>query len=144
MDFTKQDHIRQLRDSLRRFVEKEMPRTKAAEWDKDNHFPRDVFQKLARLGVMGLTVPEHYTQRYDGPQLEDNWAYIKSVRRTRQLSGGSPGPARCNDQSPRLEAGGCYSRQAGGCGQIRLGFVIAGIKTTNQGDINECIHRCRR
>jgi alkylation response protein AidB-like acyl-CoA dehydrogenase len=60
MDFTEQDHIRQLRDSLRRFVEKEMPRSKAAEWDKDNHFPRDVFQKLARLGVMGLTVPEQY------------------------------------------------------------------------------------
>jgi alkylation response protein AidB-like acyl-CoA dehydrogenase len=60
MDFTEQEHIRQLRDSLRRFVEKEMPRDKAAKWDKENHFPRDVFQKLAQLGVIGLTVPEEY------------------------------------------------------------------------------------
>lgn len=30
-----------------------------------------------------------YTQRYDSPKLEDNWAYVKSVRRVRQLSGSS-------------------------------------------------------
>lgn len=60
MDFTEQDHIRQLRETLRRFVEKEMPRSMAAKWDKENYFPRDVFHKLAQLGVMGLTVPEQY------------------------------------------------------------------------------------
>lgn len=27
--------------------------------------------------------------RYDSPQLEDNWVYVKSVRRTRKLSGGA-------------------------------------------------------
>ncbi|MBC7284785.1 DUF1329 domain-containing protein [Hoeflea sp.] len=30
-----------------------------------------------------------FTVRHDSPQLEDNWAYVKSVRRTRQLSGSS-------------------------------------------------------
>lgn len=30
-----------------------------------------------------------YTIRYDGPQLEDNWVYIKSARRTRRLPGGA-------------------------------------------------------
>jgi alkylation response protein AidB-like acyl-CoA dehydrogenase len=60
MNFTEPDHIRQLRDTLERFVEKEMPRSAAAAWDKANHFPRDVFQKLANLGVLGLTVPEEY------------------------------------------------------------------------------------
>jgi alkylation response protein AidB-like acyl-CoA dehydrogenase len=60
MDFAESDTIRQLRDTLERFVEKEMPRSLAAEWDKKNHFPRDVFAKLAELGVMGLTVPEEY------------------------------------------------------------------------------------
>lgn len=60
MDFTESDHIRQLRDTLERFVEKEMPRSAAAEWDKKNQFPRDVFDKLANLGVLGLTVPEEY------------------------------------------------------------------------------------
>lgn len=30
-----------------------------------------------------------YTQRYDSPQLEDSWVYLRSVRRTRRLSGGA-------------------------------------------------------
>ena len=60
MDFTEPEHIRQLRDTLERFVEKEMPRSLAAQWDKTNHFPRDVFDKLAKLGVMGLTVPQEF------------------------------------------------------------------------------------
>lgn len=60
MNFEEADHIRQLRDSLQRFVEKEMPRASACDWDKDNHFPREVFDKLAALGVMGLTVPEEH------------------------------------------------------------------------------------
>jgi alkylation response protein AidB-like acyl-CoA dehydrogenase len=37
-----------------------MPRQAAAKWDKDNFFPRDVFDKLAETGVMGLTIPEEY------------------------------------------------------------------------------------
>lgn len=60
MDFTEPDHIRQLRDTLERFVAKEMPRSATATWDKNNHFPREVFDKLALLGVLGLTVPEEY------------------------------------------------------------------------------------
>ena len=54
------EHIRLLRDVLRRFIESEMPRAAAAKWDKDNHFPREVFGKLAELGMMGVTVPEEY------------------------------------------------------------------------------------
>ncbi len=60
MNFTEPDHIRQLRDTLNRFIDKEMPRSAAAAWDKNNHFPREVFDKLASLGVLGLTVPEEY------------------------------------------------------------------------------------
>lgn len=36
--------------------------------------------------IKGLGI---YTERPDNGQVEDNWAYIKSVRRVRQLSGGS-------------------------------------------------------
>ncbi|MGJ7531397.1 acyl-CoA dehydrogenase family protein [Variovorax sp. GB1P17] len=60
MNFTEPEHVGQLRDTLVRFVEKEMPRAAAARWDKENHFPRDVFDKLAALGVLGLTVPEEH------------------------------------------------------------------------------------
>ncbi|GAB4350113.1 MAG: acyl-CoA dehydrogenase [Immundisolibacter sp.] len=54
------EHIRLLRDTLRRFVEREMPREAAARWDRDDVFPRDVFDKLAELGVCGLAVPQEY------------------------------------------------------------------------------------
>lgn len=60
MDFAEQDHIEMLRETVRRFVEKRMPREDAARWDKANHFPREVFDELGELGVMGLTVPEDY------------------------------------------------------------------------------------
>jgi alkylation response protein AidB-like acyl-CoA dehydrogenase len=32
----------------------------AARWDRDHHFPRDLFAKLAELGLMGACVPEEY------------------------------------------------------------------------------------
>jgi len=60
LNFVEPESTGMLRSTLRRFVEKEMPRELAQQWDKDNHFPRDVFAKLAQLGVMGLTVPEEY------------------------------------------------------------------------------------
>lgn len=60
MNLDEPEHIRMLRSSLQRFVEEHMPRAEAARWDRDNIFPRDVFDRLADLGVMGLTVPEEY------------------------------------------------------------------------------------
>jgi len=32
----------------------------AAQWDRDHHFPRDIFSKIAELGLMGTCVPEEY------------------------------------------------------------------------------------
>ena len=49
-----------LRESVRRFVDRHMPRELARMWDKKNIFPRDVYDALAEMGVMGLTVPEAY------------------------------------------------------------------------------------
>jgi len=58
--FQEPEHVTMLRDTLRQFIEKEMPRDKVREWDKNDHFPKDVFKKLANLGVTSLTVPEEY------------------------------------------------------------------------------------
>jgi alkylation response protein AidB-like acyl-CoA dehydrogenase len=49
-----------LRAMLRRFVEKEMPRDRVKIWDRQDIFPRDVHDKLAELGLTGLTVSEDY------------------------------------------------------------------------------------
>jgi alkylation response protein AidB-like acyl-CoA dehydrogenase len=32
----------------------------AGEWDRDHHFPRELYGKLAELGLMGVCVPEEY------------------------------------------------------------------------------------
>jgi alkylation response protein AidB-like acyl-CoA dehydrogenase len=32
----------------------------AAQWDREHHFPRELFGKLAELGLMGVCVPEEY------------------------------------------------------------------------------------
>ncbi|MGA1729255.1 MAG: acyl-CoA dehydrogenase family protein [Steroidobacteraceae bacterium] len=49
-----------LRDTLERFIEREMPLEAARQWDRDNHFPLEVHRKLAELGLMALAVPEAY------------------------------------------------------------------------------------
>jgi len=58
--FPESDHIQMLRETLLRFIEKEMPLDLVRQWDRDNVFPHDVHAKLAELGLMGLTVPEEY------------------------------------------------------------------------------------
>jgi alkylation response protein AidB-like acyl-CoA dehydrogenase len=60
VNFDEGEIIGSLREMLERFVEKEMPRSAAKDWDARNYFPRDVHRKLADLGVLGLTIPEAY------------------------------------------------------------------------------------
>ena len=60
MNFDESEIVTALRDSLERFVEREMPRSAAHDWDARNHFPREVHRKLADLGVLGLTFGEDY------------------------------------------------------------------------------------
>lgn len=60
LQFQESEHVAMMRDTVVRFVRNEMPRELARQWDRDNHFPRDVHDKLVKLGMMGLTVPEEY------------------------------------------------------------------------------------
>lgn len=60
LQYSEPEELVMLRDTLCRFVEAEMPRSEAARWDADGVFPKDVYRKLADLGVMGLTIPEAY------------------------------------------------------------------------------------
>jgi len=48
-----------LRDSIRRFVAKEL-RPHAQQWEDERWFPNDVFTKLAANGFLGLKYPEQY------------------------------------------------------------------------------------
>jgi alkylation response protein AidB-like acyl-CoA dehydrogenase len=54
------EHITLLRETIRKFVEAELPRAKARQLDRDKTFDRDSFRRLADLGVCGLTIPEEH------------------------------------------------------------------------------------
>jgi len=53
------DEQREIRDLARRFASAEIaPRT--AEWDRERHFPRELFPALGELGLMGVCVPAEH------------------------------------------------------------------------------------
>lgn len=54
------EHVSMIRESIRRFLDDEAPRSLVAEWDKQDKIPKHLFEKLAGLGLGGLTVPEEF------------------------------------------------------------------------------------
>ena len=60
MNFDEAEHITMLRETLQRFVDKELPRAEAQRLDREIDYSDETFAKLCELGVTGLTVPEEY------------------------------------------------------------------------------------
>jgi alkylation response protein AidB-like acyl-CoA dehydrogenase len=59
VDFELTQDQREIQALTRDFAHAEIE-PNAAAWDRDHHFPRDLFGKLAELGLMGACVPEEY------------------------------------------------------------------------------------
>jgi len=59
LDFDLGDMVGALRNQIEAFAEKEIA-PRAAEIDKSNEFPMDLWKKLGDLGVLGVTVEEEY------------------------------------------------------------------------------------
>jgi len=59
LDFQLGEDIDALRDAVRSFVEAEIT-PRAAEVDRSDRFPMDLWRKMGELGVLGITVPESY------------------------------------------------------------------------------------
>jgi len=59
LDFQLGEDIDLLRRSVQQFASKEVA-PRAAQIDRDNDFPRDLWPKLGQLGLLGITVPEQY------------------------------------------------------------------------------------
>ncbi len=59
MDFDLTQDQKEIQAVTRDFAKAEIE-PHAAQWDRDHHFPRELFDKLAELGLMGACVPEEY------------------------------------------------------------------------------------
>jgi alkylation response protein AidB-like acyl-CoA dehydrogenase len=59
MDFELSPEQREIQALARDFVQQEVE-PHAAEWDREHRFPRELFAKLADIGLMGACVPEEY------------------------------------------------------------------------------------
>ncbi|MFH1114965.1 MAG: acyl-CoA dehydrogenase family protein [Pseudomonadota bacterium] len=60
MDFRFTEEQEMLRETVRRFVEKEIPPEVAREVDQKEEYPSDLLQKLCDLGFMGINIPEEF------------------------------------------------------------------------------------
>ena len=59
MDFELSPEQKEIQGLTRDFARQEIE-PHAAEWDREHRFPREVFAKLAELGLMGACIPEEY------------------------------------------------------------------------------------
>src|SRR2546423_2436266 len=59
MDFELSAEQKEIQALARDFVRAEIE-PHAAEWDREHHFPRELYGTLAELGLMGVCVPEEY------------------------------------------------------------------------------------
>jgi alkylation response protein AidB-like acyl-CoA dehydrogenase len=59
VDFDLTQDQREIQALTREFARAEID-PHAAQWDREHHFPRELFGKLAELGLMGACVPEEY------------------------------------------------------------------------------------
>ncbi|MBW1819772.1 MAG: acyl-CoA dehydrogenase family protein [Deltaproteobacteria bacterium] len=59
MDFTLTEEQRMLKDTVARFVEKEVT-PHAAEWDEEETLPLEIFKTMGELGLFGISIPEDY------------------------------------------------------------------------------------
>src|SRR5882724_8912175 len=59
MDFELTPEQREIQRLAREFARAEIE-PHAADWDREHRFPKELYPKLAELGLMGVCVPEEY------------------------------------------------------------------------------------
>ena len=59
MDFTIPENLSMMVDTVRRFVKKDLEPI-SQQVEDDDHIPEEIVQKMAELGLFGLSIPEEY------------------------------------------------------------------------------------
>ncbi len=137
------EHIGLLRETLRRFVAEEMKPEWVREWDREHRFPRELFRKLADLGVCGLTIEEEYGGA--GGDLVAAVAVIEELCRAGSFAAGpfihcafyggmniseNGSPAQKRDLLPKLARGELLF--AYGLSEPDVGGDLASVRTTGR------------
>jgi butyryl-CoA dehydrogenase len=73
MDFSLTDHQLLIRDTVRQFMDTEV-RSHVKDWERTDHFPLDIIEKLGALGCCGMLMPE----QWGGPGL-DTISYVLMI-----------------------------------------------------------------
>lgn len=60
MDYRFSEEQEMLRKTVREFLKRECPIDKIRKWDENDEFPREIFDKMRELGIMGLSTPPEY------------------------------------------------------------------------------------
>lgn len=60
LNFAQTDTVNMLREAVKEFADREIA-PRAAKIDASNQFPGDLWPKLGKLGLLGVTVPEEYS-----------------------------------------------------------------------------------
>ncbi|MCX7975208.1 MAG: acyl-CoA dehydrogenase family protein [Candidatus Aminicenantes bacterium] len=60
MDFSLTEEQKLLKEMVREFAEKEIA-PYVDKWEEEHHFPREIFRKLGKLGLLGMTANPEYS-----------------------------------------------------------------------------------
>src|SRR5258707_4207603 len=89
------------REVVRRFVDKEIA-PYAHEWDEAGGFPRQLYEKAAEIGLLGLGFPEEY-----GGTVVDKFMWVVAVQElARGGAGGVSGRLQSHSIGPPPDARG--------------------------------------
>ena len=82
-NFELSDEQREIGDLAAQIAQREIAPNISA-WDKEHHFPRDLYGKLTAAGIMGLLVPEQY-----GGAGADYVSYARAVEELARVDAGT-------------------------------------------------------
>ena len=83
MDYGLTEEQKMFKESLKKFCEKELA-PKAAQWDEMGEFPWENVEKMKKLGLWGLAIPEAY-----GGIGADMVTYVTAVIEVARVCGSS-------------------------------------------------------